>query len=70
VSQQMNSINFKGRSYPDHCCYCLLPIENTAVILLNTNLIFCNTECVVSFVDSRSASIVIGEEGGLQCMVS
>lgn len=64
------TIEFRGTHYPGRCSYCGLPIENIAVILLNTNLIFCNTDCIVGFIGTKAADITIREEGDLQCMLS
>jgi len=63
MPQLQGVIEFRGQEYPDRCSYCLAPIENSAVILLNTNL-------VIGFVGTRATNITIREEGDLQCMVS
>lgn len=62
-------IEFRGQSYPARCSNCHLPIENTAIVLLETNLIFCDEDCVVGFVDSRTANITIGE-GKAKCILN
>ena len=70
MPREIACIEFRGQSYPDRCSHCHLPIEKSAIILLNTDLIFCDEDCLTGFVRSRTADITIREEGDLQCMLS
>ena len=70
MPQGLNVIEFRGHNYPDRCSHCLATIESTAIVLLNTSLIFCNEDCVTGFIGSRTANITIREERTVQCMVS
>lgn len=70
LNKNTSCINFRGNFYPNRCSYCRLPIEDKAIILLGTELIFCDEDCVTGFIGSRAADITVREEGDLQCMLS
>ena len=64
-------IEFRGQKYPDRCSHCLAPIGDNAIILLGVNnLIFCNEDCIMTFIGSRAADLTIRGEGRIQCMLS
>jgi hypothetical protein len=67
--QVIDRIEFRGQEYSDRCTYCGQHISDTAVVILGTDLIFCDEGCVVGFVGSHTANINIRGEG-VQCMLS
>jgi hypothetical protein len=67
--QVMSRIEFRGQEYSDRCTYCGEPIADTAVVILGTDLIFCDEGCVVGFVGSHTANINIRGEG-TPCMIN
>lgn len=70
MPREVTVIEFRGQNYPNRCSYCKSPIEKHAIIFLNTNLIFCNEDCITEFIRTRTADIYIREEEEPRCMLS
>ena len=60
-------MHYDGDGYPDNCSYCGRLVTN-GVVILDTDLIFCNTECLVRMVEEKTADIRV--EGGSKCIVN
>lgn len=59
--------HYDGQNYPDNCSYCG-HLVHEGIVILDTNLIFCNTECLIEMIEKKTADVRV--EGGLKCIVN
>jgi len=63
-------LHYDGSIYPDRCSCCGSFIQDQGIVLLDTDLIFCNEECLIKMVEQRTADIRIDRKGGSKCIVN
>jgi hypothetical protein len=56
-------LHYDGQNYPDYCSYCGSYIENKGTVILDTNLIFCNDNCLAQMIKHKTADIRISRKG-------
>ena len=67
---QNGKLHYDGSNYPDNCCYCGAVLEGKCTALQDTNLIFCNDNCLVEMVDKKTVDVQVTRKGGVKCIVS